>query len=525
MRLFCSCLVGLLCLSTHSEVRADEPPKFELKDGDRIVLVGDTLIERDQRYGYLETLLSIANPDKNLVFRNLGWSGDTVTGVSRSGFDPPAAGFEQLKQQILAVKPTVVVVGYGMADSFAGEAGLPAFEQDMNRLLNIIATTKARVVLLSPIAHCNMGPPLPDPASHNRDLALYRDAIKRVAEQRSATFIDLLALTTEFNRIIAPDIEELKKITDLPKKERHPLLDILPSDNGIHLTELGYSNVATFITLSMGANEPDKWPLLIITEDGKIKSEEQTKVSHVQKTANGLRFEMLDRVLSNALKGAPRPRRLRILDLEPGKYELKIDGKKVASAEFLRMERGSAPANRSRIRAGSRTASRDQTEERAFLLPLEAAERHLSDRLSQVRAREQRRRDLSVRPAGRRAGKADRAAEKAEAACLRTFARGERSGQMKRLALPLARVALAAALIVACAQAPALAQRTPFPIPDPDPEIERKSFTIADGFEVNLFAADPVIAKPTPDELRPRRTALDRQLRGLSADQARRDRQ
>lgn len=37
---------------------------------------------------------------------------------------------------------------------------------------------------------------------------------------------------------------------------------------------------------------------------------------------------------------------------------------------------------------------------------------------------------------------------------------------------------------------------TPFPIPDPDPEIERKSFTIADGFEVNLFAADPVIAKP-----------------------------
>src|SRR5687768_11809302 len=32
--------------------------------------------------------------------------------------------------------------------------------------------------------------------------------------------------------------------------------------------------------------------------------------------------------------------------------------------------------------------------------------------------------------------------------------------------------------------------------PAPDPEEERKSFKVADGFEVNLFAADPKIAKP-----------------------------
>ncbi|SIN90785.1 putative membrane-bound dehydrogenase domain-containing protein [Singulisphaera sp. GP187] len=40
------------------------------------------------------------------------------------------------------------------------------------------------------------------------------------------------------------------------------------------------------------------------------------------------------------------------------------------------------------------------------------------------------------------------------------------------------------------------AQRAPFEIPDPDPEVERKSFIVADGFEVNLFAADPILAKP-----------------------------
>jgi putative heme-binding domain-containing protein len=33
-------------------------------------------------------------------------------------------------------------------------------------------------------------------------------------------------------------------------------------------------------------------------------------------------------------------------------------------------------------------------------------------------------------------------------------------------------------------------------IPDPDPELERKTFILPEGFEVNLFAADPLLAKP-----------------------------
>src|SRR5437870_2355982 len=40
------------------------------------------------------------------------------------------------------------------------------------------------------------------------------------------------------------------------------------------------------------------------------------------------------------------------------------------------------------------------------------------------------------------------------------------------------------------------AQRELKNIPDPDPEIERRTFQVADGFEVNLFAADPLLAKP-----------------------------
>jgi len=47
-------------------------------------------------------------------------------------------------------------------------------------------------------------------------------------------------------------------------------------------------------------------------------------------------------------------------------------------------------------------------------------------------------------------------------------------------------------------QPPAPAQEKPVdPNLPPDPEIERKSFKVAEGFEVTLFAADPLVAKPT----------------------------
>src|SRR3954466_9708244 len=60
------------------------------------------------------------------------------------------------------------------------------------------------------------------------------------------------------------------------------------------------------------------------------------------------------------------------------------------------------------------------------------------------------------------------------------------------------------AVLVLLVPASAFAQRAPFKIPDPDPEIERRSFLVADGFEVNLFAADPVLAKPIQMNFDPR---------------------
>jgi hypothetical protein len=190
------------------------PPKFELRDGDRVVLIGNTLIEREQRYGHWETLLTLRHPDRNVTFRNLGWSGDTVWAESRGVFDAPEKGYQRLIDGVKGLKPTVLMVAYGTVESFDGEKGLPRFRQGLEKLLDSLAPTRARVVLLSPLP-MEPSSARPDVKQANRDLELYSNEIRKVAEKRSAVFADLFATV------------------------RDAKLEGALTDNGIHLTEEG----------------------------------------------------------------------------------------------------------------------------------------------------------------------------------------------------------------------------------------------------------------------------------------------
>ena len=78
-----SVLLALLTLITaHCLLITSTPAAapFELKDGDRVVFLGDTFIEREQYYGWIELMLTTRFPDRNVTFRNLGWSADTPAG-------------------------------------------------------------------------------------------------------------------------------------------------------------------------------------------------------------------------------------------------------------------------------------------------------------------------------------------------------------------------------------------------------------------------------------------------------------
>src|SRR5262245_53296020 len=175
MRTFAILLVALAPLSVQA---ADA---FTLKEGDRVVLIGSTLIEREQRYGYWETALTERYP--GVTFRNLGWSGDTVSGIAQARFGSVAEGYNHRKEHIAAVKPTVILIGYGTNEAFEGEAGLPKFLDGLNVLLDSLAPHKARLVLLSPVREEDLGRPLPDPAPQNKNIRLYADALRQVAQK------------------------------------------------------------------------------------------------------------------------------------------------------------------------------------------------------------------------------------------------------------------------------------------------------------------------------------------------------
>jgi lysophospholipase L1-like esterase len=194
---------------------AAEP--FRLGDGNRVVFLGDTLVEREQLYGWWELALTTRFPGKKVSFRNLGWSGDTVFGDARAGFGTAADGFRHLKEHTLSLKPTVIFIGYGSNESFAGPAGLGRFTRGLEELLEALAPAKARIVLLSPLRQGTMPPPLPDPAAHNRDLRLYADAIRDVAKKRGHRFIDLYDRLGDVGKVRPPVTE-----------------------NGIHLSGRGY---------------------------------------------------------------------------------------------------------------------------------------------------------------------------------------------------------------------------------------------------------------------------------------------
>jgi len=69
------------------------------------------------------------------------------------------------------------------------------------------------------------------------------------------------------------------------------------------------------------------------------------------------------------------------------------------------------------------------------------------------------------------------------------------NGKYRWLAGRRARRAATLVLLLLVAP-PVWAQRELKIIPDPDPELERKSFQVGEGLEVNLYAADPLLAKP-----------------------------
>src|SRR5258708_2150945 len=68
----------------QSAATAKAAEKFEFKLNDHICIIGNALADRMQHDGWLETYIHSRFPKHDLVFRNLGFSGDELNVRLRS---------------------------------------------------------------------------------------------------------------------------------------------------------------------------------------------------------------------------------------------------------------------------------------------------------------------------------------------------------------------------------------------------------------------------------------------------------
>ena len=188
------CLSSLLSIAARLHAAEEEPGAgtFAVKPGDHISLIGNTLADRMQHDGWLETHFQSRFPKHELVFRNLGFSGDELTLRLRS------ANFGSPDLWLTKTKTDVVLAFFGYNESFAGAAGLPKFKADLDEFLKHTLAQKyngqgsPRLVLFSPIAHENLkSPDLPDGSENNARIEMYTTAMSEVAKANHVLFVDL----------------------------------------------------------------------------------------------------------------------------------------------------------------------------------------------------------------------------------------------------------------------------------------------------------------------------------------------
>ncbi len=263
-----------------------ELPRFELRKGDHICIIGNTLADRMQHDGWLETFLVARNPQLDLTIRNLGYSADTVTTRLRSSdFGTPDQWLyakapipkpEEVMDKSITnpnrfekagTKPDVLFAFFGYNESWAGEAGLPKFKTDLATWIKHTQAQKyngkaaPRIVLFSPIAfEDHKSPNLPTGAAAeniNKNLARYTVAMEETAKAEGVHFVNLWSPTA----------------TLFPTAKK-PL-----TINGVHLNEDGNREVAKLVDAALfpvkGAYAPPDERLM-----AKLRPAVQDKAFH-----------------------------------------------------------------------------------------------------------------------------------------------------------------------------------------------------------------------------------------------------
>ncbi|HYF35457.1 MAG TPA: PVC-type heme-binding CxxCH protein, partial [Prosthecobacter sp.] len=200
--------------------------KFALSPGEVVVLAGQTNLVREQRSGELEAVLASCFAKEGPRFRSMAWEGDTVYEQWRD------LNFGSWKAQLDTAGAGVVMAQFGQVEAFDGPERVAQFKSAYHRLIDQFAGRTPRLVLISPMPFEKpVATHAPDLTLRNGDVALYAAAVKEVAKQRGAIYVDLFTPLSE-------------------RGANQPRL----TDNGLHLNQEGLKTVARLVAMQLGVS-------------------------------------------------------------------------------------------------------------------------------------------------------------------------------------------------------------------------------------------------------------------------------
>lgn len=295
-------------------VTALTPPaataEFAIRDGDRIVLLGDSITEQRQYTTFIETYTLTRFPKWHLTFRNIGWGGDTAQGgLARAGRD------------MLPLKPTFVTIDFGMNDH-----GYRAFQDDIfrnyiekqTRLTALLKDQGARVALLTPQPIEDKRPD-PDQDVRNQALRKMSDGLRELATQQQVLFAD------QFDPYMAVMLNARK--TD-PNA-------VIGAGDAVHPGPVGHTIMAWAVLKCLGA-PAEVSSAVLDGKDGRVIAATGCRISEPKVDAGVLSFTRSDSALPAPVDpaGESVTKLIPLLD-ELSRYELKVTGLQAPKYQLL----------------------------------------------------------------------------------------------------------------------------------------------------------------------------------------------
>ncbi|MGC1784531.1 MAG: SGNH/GDSL hydrolase family protein [Acidobacteriaceae bacterium] len=326
--------IGLaLFFPVTTRAQQSPAPAFALHAGDRVVFYGDSITAQHRYTRLVEDFVVSRYPEMRIDFYNAGVSGDTVSGGYSGGIET------RLKRDVLPWHPTVVTIMLGMNDgryTTAFDKNFQVYKTGYRTLVDDLKTDLPGVRLTfirpSPYDEITREPLIP---GYNSVLLRYGNFLSQWGAKQGIPVVD-------FNQPMTDALRAGMKI------DPRMAASLLP--DRIHPSLAGHWIMAAALARGWNIN-PIVSSVTLDAARTDITNQQNTTVSGLNETANGLRWTQLDRALPLPLElnnsmtqfllqisdiGSLDQQMLRVTGLSAASYSLEIDGKKIAS--FSRQE-------------------------------------------------------------------------------------------------------------------------------------------------------------------------------------------